>query len=360
MKKIKVFIVDDSAVVRQVLTTLFSQDSKIDVIGSAADPIFAHTKIKKNWPDVIVLDLEMPRMDGLTYLQQIMSERPTPIVICSTLTEKSASITMDALRLGAVDIITKPKVGLKGFLTEESKYIIQTVKAAAQARMVKGKPLVPQTKFISNPKLSADEIVAPPIENLVFSTTDKFIAIGSSTGGTQALEYILTNVPKNTLGIVIVQHMPATFTKAFAERLNSLSPLDIKEAEEGDRIINGSVLVTPGDKHVVVVRSGAQYRVQLKDGPVVSRHKPSVDVLFRSVAKCAGPNATGIILTGMGDDGAHGMLEMKNSGSYNIGQNEESCAVYGMPKEAKKLGGVNIELDLDHIISVIVSRSRLG
>lgn len=347
--KIKVMIVDDSALVRQVLKEVLENDPQVEVIAVASDPIFAQRHLESLWPDVIVLDVEMPRMDGITFLKKIMKERPTPVIICSTLTEKGAQITFQAMEHGAIDIITKPKVGLKGFLEEEAIQFVHSVKSAARASMKNVRASLPAERKKLEPKLSADAVIAQSSPTSIGKTTDKVIAIGASTGGTQAIEAVLTALPRGTTGIVIVQHMPEHFTKAFADRLNSICDIEVKEAESGDRVIPGRAIIAQGNTHLVLKRSGAQYKVEVKEGPLVNRHRPSVDVLFRSVAKEAGENALGVILTGMGDDGARGMKEMKEAGAVNIAQNEESCVVYGMPKEAVKAGGVDEILPLTKI-----------
>ena len=352
MIRIKVMIVDDSAVVRQVLTANLAQDPGIDVIGAAADPVFAMAKMHKQWPDVIVLDVEMPRMDGITFLKKLMAERPTPVVICSTLTEKGAETTMQALAAGAVSIVTKPKVGLKQFLQEDSESLIVAVKAAARANL---RRLGASPAAVPVPaKLSADAIL-PAGFHAMAETTDRVVAIGTSTGGTQALELMLTDLPRVCPGIVIVQHMPEKFTGAFAARLNNLCRIEVREAVNGDRVLPGRALIAPGGRHMMLKRSGAQYHVEVVTGPPVSRHCPSVDVLFRSVAKCAGKNSLGIIMTGMGDDGAKGLKEMHDMGASTLGQDEDSCVVYGMPKEAAKLGAVDRELPLTRIAGAIVA-----
>ncbi len=344
--RITVLIVDDSAVVRQVLTAILEKDSSIEVMGAAADPLFAIERMRARWPDVIVLDVEMPRMDGITFLKKLMAERPTPVVICSTLTEKNAATTMQALAAGAVSIIPKPKLGLKQFLQDSAEDLVGAVKAAAQAnvrRLVPSRSLPPVA-----PKLTADAVL-PASSHAMAETTDRVVAIGTSTGGTQALEMVLTALPRVCPGIVIVQHMPEKFTEAFANRLNSLCKIEVKEARSGDRVIAGRALIAPGGRHMLLKRSGAQYHVDIIDGPLVSRHRPSVDVLFRSVAKCAGKNVLGIIMTGMGDDGAHGMKELHDMGARTLAQDEASCVVYGMPKEAVKLGAVDRVLPLAEI-----------
>ncbi|MFZ2406267.1 MAG: chemotaxis response regulator protein-glutamate methylesterase [Methylobacter sp.] len=352
MTQINVLIVDDSAVVRQVLTANLSQDPGINVIGAVSDPVFAMARMQSQWPDVIVLDVEMPRMDGITFLKKLMAERPTPVVICSTLTEKGAETTMQALAAGAVSIVTKPKLGLKQFLLDDPESLVAAVKAAARAnlrRLAATAAAVPVQA-----KLTADAIL-PAAFHAMAETTDRVVAIGTSTGGTQALEAVLTALPRVCPGIVIVQHMPEKFTGAFADRLNSLCRIEVREAVNGDRVLPGRALIAQGGRHMLLKRSGAHYHVEIVDGPPVSRHRPSVDVLFRSVAKCAGKNALGIIMTGMGDDGAKGLKEMHDMGASTVGQDEDSCVVYGMPKEAAKLGAVSRELPLGRIACEIVA-----
>lgn len=341
MNRIKVLIVDDSAVVRQVMGGLLSKDPEIEIIATAADPLFARQKMARLWPDVIVLDVEMPRMDGITFLKQIMAEHPTPTLICSTLTEKGAQTTMAALDAGAVDVIAKPKVALAEFLDESAAMLIRSVKAAAAARLDRRSPTNHATPIARKPALGR--------------TTDQVVAIGTSTGGTQALEQVLRALPGDCPGIVVVQHMPEKFTAAFAERLNQLCDCEVKEAENNDRVRQGLALIAPGGFHMRLVRSGAQYRVLVTDGPPVNRHKPSVDVLFRSTAAVAGANAKGIIMTGMGADGARGLLEMRQAGAQTIAQDEASCVVYGMPKEAVKLGAAEMILPLHRIPEYIMT-----
>jgi two-component system chemotaxis response regulator CheB len=348
VNRIKVLIVDDSAVVRQVMTGLLADDPAIEVLGAAADPIFALERMQRNWPDVILLDVEMPRMDGITFLKKIMAERPTPVVICSTLTEKGAQTTMAALASGAVAIVTKPKLGLKQFLGDASTDIVATVKAAACAN-VKRLHAHSERAPVATQKNTADVILAPASNKAMIQTTERVVAIGTSTGGTQALEEVLTTLPRVSPGIVIVQHMPEKFTAAFAARLDNLCQIAVKEAQNNDRVVQGQALIAPGGKHMLLKRSGAQYFVEVVDGPLVNRHRPSVDVLFRSVAKCAGANALGIIMTGMGDDGAAGLLEMRNAGAQTLAQDQETCVVYGMPKEAVKRGAVEHSVPLNAI-----------
>ncbi|OUR81771.1 chemotaxis response regulator protein-glutamate methylesterase [Cycloclasticus sp. 46_120_T64] len=348
MNDIRVFLVDDSAVVRQVLGSVIDSIPGLKVIGSAPDPIFAMKKLEEDWPDVIVLDIEMPRMDGITFLKKLMKEHPIPVVICSTLTLKGAEVTMEAMSAGAVDILTKPTVNLKGFLKESKTLMANAIKGAAQAKMQKVKSLAAD---------SAQRAAIAPAKPLIAmaETTDRVIAIGTSTGGTQALEAVLTQLPKTAPGIVVVQHMPEAFTAAFASRLDGICEVTVKEAKDNDRVMPGIVLIAPGGMHLLLRRSGAQYRVEVKDGPLVTRHKPSVNVLFRSVASAAGKNAIGIIMTGMGDDGAKGLKELHETGALTVGQDEASCVVYGMPKEAFKLGGVDGEVSLSVIPELIAT-----
>jgi len=349
---IKVMIVDDSAVMREVMAGLLQAHRDIEVIGSAMDPLLALQKMERNWPDVILLDVEMPRMDGITFLRQIMATRPTPVVICSTLTQRGSDIAIDALSAGAVEVIAKPTAGLRDFLQESGHELISAIRSAAQARVRKSAPVAAHKPL---EKLTADALLQAPVGLKNQKTTEKIVVLGTSTGGTQALEQVLCRLPVNSPGIAIVQHMPEKFTQSFAQRLNSLCDIEVREACDGDRIIRGLALIAPGGKHMLVKRSGAQYYVEVKDGPLVSRHRPSVDVLFRSAAVHAGPNALGVIMTGMGDDGARGLKEMLDAGARTWAQDEESCVVFGMPKEAIKLGGVEQIVALDGIPAVIMS-----
>ena len=363
MKKINVLVVDDSAVVRQVLTEQLASDPSIHVIAAVADPIFAMARMKIQWPDVVVLDVEMPRMDGLTFLRKIMDERPTPVVICSTLTERGAATTLDALSAGAVSTVTKPKIGLKRFLEDSSADLISAVKSAAQAnvgslkatlRTAAGAPARAELRTAVAQKLTADAVTAPPGPQAMKQTTERIVAIGTSTGGTQALERVLTCLPRTCPGIAIVQHMPEKFTAAFAARLNDICEVEVREAVHGERLLPGHVFIAPGGKHLMLRRGGAYYYAEVVDGPLVNRHRPSVDVLFRSVAKCAGPNAIGIIMTGMGDDGARGLLEMRQAGSATLAQDEASCVVFGMPKEAIRLDAAERVAPLSQMAPAII------
>jgi len=355
MKTIKVLVVDDSAVVRQVLTNLLNADPHIEVVATAADPVIAIERMKQVWPDVIVLDIEMPRMDGITFLRKLMAEHPTPVIICSTLTEKGAQTTIEALAAGAVTIITKPKLGLKQFLSDSSDDLVGAVKSAAGVNV---KRLAPRAAPLQVQAKNTADVILPQASRAMTQTTERVVVIGTSTGGTQALEAVLTALPITAPGIVIVQHMPEKFTAAFSERLNGLSRIRVKEAENNDRVAPGRALIAPGGRHMLLKRSGAQYYVEITDGPLVNRHRPSVDVLFRSAAHSAGSNALGIIMTGMGDDGARGLKEMLDAGARTVAQDEESCVVFGMPKEAIKLGGVQTVVGLDDISDLVVRFGR--
>lgn len=351
---IRVFIVDDSAVVRKVLTEMLEGVPGISVIGSAQDPLFAQTKMEKIWPDVIILDVEMPRMDGITFLKKIMAEHPTPVVMCSTLTEEGSKTSLQALSIGAIDVVAKPKVSLKTSLPKASKDLVSAIRIAAKANMVGAKPkkIAPVSRV--SEKLTADAMLSSTAGRNSIKT-GPLIAIGASTGGTQALEAVLTALPANTLPILVVQHMPEKFTHTFANRLDGLCRVEVKEAEDNDVLLPGRVLIAPGGKHMMLQATKFGASVQVKDGPLVTRHKPSVDVLFRSVSKYAGHNALGIIMTGMGDDGARGIKEMHNAGAKTVAQNEASCVVYGMPQEAVKLGAIDHEIPLGKIPEMIVT-----
>ena len=356
MNPIKVMIVDDSAVVRQVVVGMLQAEPGIKVIGTASDPLFAIERMKSEWPDVILLDVEMPRMDGITFLKKIMSERPTPVIICSTLTDAGAATTVEALSAGAVTIITKPKMGLKQFMTESMDELTTAIRHAAK---IDAKRMTRRVSRASSATLStrnsADVILAPARERAMTRTTEHIVAIGTSTGGTQALEVVLAELPAVCPGIVVVQHMPPQFTAAFAARLNSICEIEVREAANNDRVVPGCALIAPGGKHMLLVRSGAQYHVEIKEGPPVNRHRPSVDVLFRSVAKSAGKNAFGVIMTGMGDDGARGLKEMRDAGARTVAQDEATCVVFGMPKEAIRLEAAERIEPLDHIARLILA-----
>jgi len=351
-RKVRVLIVDDSAFVRQTLKEILETDPQIEVMGVASDPYVAVERLKAEVPDVITLDIEMPRMDGLTFLEKIMTQHPIPVVVCSTLTAAGSDVALAALEKGAVEIITKPKLGSKEFFEESRVRICDVVKSAARARMGRRPAAASSVKV--TPKLTADAVLAKPPSNAMIQTTEKVVAVGASTGGTEALREFLQAMPLDAPGIVIVQHMPAEFTARFSERLNTMCRITVKEAENNDSVIRGQALIAPGNQHVLLKRSGARYFVELRDGPLVSRHRPSVDVLFRSAARYAGRNAVGVIMTGMGDDGAKGMLEMKQAGAFNIAQDEASCVVFGMPAEAIKIGAVDRVMPLGPIASEVV------
>ena len=342
--KIKVLVVDDSAVVRQALSTIIETDPLLDVIATANDPYIAAKKISKEVPHVITLDVEMPRMDGLTFLKKIMSQHPIPVVIISSLTEAGTLTGIKALEYGAVEIITKPKLDTSKFFEESKIRICDAIKAASIAKLKRIKP----GPVNVSPKLSAD-VMVPKVRTSMIKTTELVVSVGASTGGTEALKIFLQALPADSPGIVIVQHMPEKFTTSFAARLNEICQVTVKEAANNDGVIRGRALIAPGNKHTILKRSGARYYVEVKDGPLVNRHRPSVDVLFSSTSKYAGSNAIGIIMTGMGADGAKGLLEMKEAGAFTIAQDEASCVIYGMPKEAIQLGAAKKVLPLEKI-----------
>ena len=344
--KIKVLIVDDSAVVRQVLSDILGSDPDIEVIATASDPFVAAERMEREVPDVITLDVEMPRMDGITFLEKLMSQHPIPVVMCSSLTEAGCATALRALELGAVAVLEKPQLGVKDYLKDAQVTICDTVKAAARARP---RPAAPLEK-----KLTADAVIAKAAGRSMVQTTDKVIVIGASTGGTEAVRQVLQGMPDDAPGIVVVQHMPEKFTRTFANSLNQSCRISVREAVDGDSVTRGLALVAPGGRHTLLKRSGARYYVEVREGPLVSRHRPSVDVLFRSASRYAGRNAVGVILTGMGDDGAKGMLEMKEAGAVTVAQDEASCVVFGMPAEAIRLGGVDHVVSLDNISSKVV------
>jgi len=354
-RKVRVLIVDDSALVRQTLTRIFSTDHQIEVIGAAADPYIAARKIRNRTPDVITLDVEMPRMDGLTFLKKIMSQHPIPVVICSALTEQGAESTFRALEYGAVDVITKPRLGSKQYLEESRIRLCDIVKAAACAN-VRKLLLVPGSRPAQ--KFSADAVIGKVHSRAMIQTTAKVVVIGASTGGTDAIKQLLEALPPDTPGMVIVQHMPEHFTSAFAKRLNDICRVTVKEAADGDTVRTGRVLIAPGNRHTLLRRSGARYFVEVTDGPLVSRHRPSVDVLFRSAAQFAGGNAVGVILTGMGDDGAQGLLELKDAGGITFAQDKDTSIVFGMPKEAIRLDAVRTILPLQAIAGAVLKAAQ--
>lgn len=350
-KSIKVMLVDDSAVVRQTLSEVLCSDPKIEVVDTCQDPYVAAQKLRTVTPDVIVLDVEMPRMDGITFLKKIMSQHPLPVIICSTLVKEGAETTLKALEYGAVDIIQKPAVGTKKFLQEARIQLVDSVKAAASASVRK---LKVRTEPVA-PKLSADVVLAGVTGKAMSRTTDRVIVVGASTGGTEAVRRILEEMPHDCPGIVVVQHMPQGFTASFAKRLNELCRINVKEATNDDSVLRGHALIAPGNRHTLLKRSGARYYVEIRDGPLVARHRPSVDVLFRSAARYAGSNASAAILTGMGDDGAAGIREMLDAGAETIAQDEETSVVYGMPAVAVKNGGIKHILPLSKIPEALIA-----
>lgn len=385
-QKIRVLVVDDSAVVRQSLSAILEADPEIEVMGTAADPIIAVKKIQREVPDVITLDIEMPRMDGLTFLRKIMAQRPIPVVVISSLTTRGTEAAMKALEYGASEVIGKPSMNPDVFFQESHIMLCDVVKAAAQSKirrvtaddikeraaitkpapapapipLTARKPIgAPLPIGPVPPKYTADAILERPNSSDVVVPTEKIIVIGSSTGGTEAIRTLLSSMPADMPGIAIVQHMPEGFTRSFSNSLNQISRLEVKEAENGDKLYRGRVLIAPGNKHMLLKRVGKEYFVEVKEGPLVNRHRPSVDVLFRSAARYAGGNAIGVILTGMGNDGARGMKEMHDAGARTVAQDEQSCVVYGMPKEAVKAGGVDDIVSLnnidDHLVRLLTT-----
>lgn len=340
---IRVLIVDDSATAREVLSNALKKDREIEIIGTAPDAYVARDKIVSLKPDVVCLDVEMPRMDGITFLKKIMKYMPVPVLMVSSLTQRGASVTLDALEAGAIDYVAKPHQNIYDGIDDIEKELIAKVKMVASSNL----------KARISKRISSGESIIEKKYSLA-NTTNKIIAIGASTGGTVALTELIQSLPRDIPGTVIVQHMPAGFTDSFAKRLNELSEVEVAEAKDGDIISKGKVLIAPGDYHMVIRREGGQYKVKLGTGDKVSGHRPSVDVLFNSVSKYAGSNAIGVILTGMGSDGAKGLLQMKNSGAHTIGQDEKSCVVYGMPKVAYDIGAVEIQLPLEKINEKII------
>jgi len=361
-RKIRVLIVDDSASVRLTLSEIIASDPGLEVMATAADPYVAAERIRQQIPDVIFLDIELPRMDGLTFLRKIMAQRPIPVVICSSLAEEGSDALMQALEAGAVDVVTKPRVDTSQFLQDSRMRICDAARAAAHAKvrgLAKASP-----RLAVEAKLTADVIIPPQMTSkaaaalATMPATDRIVCIGASTGGTEALRVVLEALPAASPGIVIVQHMPEKFTAAFARRLDGICQVRVKEAVHGDPVLPGQVLIAPGNQHMILHRAGRSYSVHIVDGPHVSRHRPSVDVLFRSAAQTAGPNAMGMLLTGMGDDGARGLGEMKAMGSLTIAQDEESCVVFGMPKEAIQRNACTKVLPLGRMAAEIMANAR--
>jgi two-component system chemotaxis response regulator CheB len=344
-QKVRVLIVDDSASVRQSLTSILNDDPDIEVMGAAADPFAAARRLQEEIPDVIILDIEMPRMDGITFLRKIMAQKPIPVIICSTLTEERSELMFEALEAGAVDILPKPRLDTRQALLDSASRFRDAVRAAARARLRPRRA----PRMVIGAKLTADAIIPPPVAGRAGPVTERIVCIGVSTGGTEALRDVLESLPARAPAILIVQHMPQGFTAAFANRLNGLSEMDVKEAEDGEPVAHGCAYIAPGGRHMLLQRTGQRYHIAIKDGPPVSRHRPSADVLFRSAAQYAGRNALGIIMTGMGDDGARGLLEMRKLGASTRAQDEESCVVFGMPKEAIACGAVDKVISLGQI-----------
>lgn len=345
--KIKVLVIDDSALIRSLLTEMINQQTDMEVVGAAPDPIVARDMIKQLNPDVLTLDVEMPKMDGLDFLEKLMRLRPMPVLMVSTLTEKGSEITMRALELGAIDFVTKPKSGISDGMREYTDLITDKIRIASQARVA---------TLQRTAKQSQGATTAPSLLKNPLISSEKLLIIGASTGGTEAIKSFLLQMPSDCPGILITQHMPAGFTKSFSDRLDSLCKISVKEAIDGERVLPGHAYIAPGDYHLLLARSGANYVTKLSDGAPVSRHKPSVDVLFDSAAEAAGKNAIGVIMTGMGKDGAAGMANMKQAGTYNFAQDEDSCVVFGMPKEAIAHGGVDEVLPLKDLPKAVFSQ----
>lgn len=352
-KRIKVLIIDDSALVRKLLTEILNEDPGIEVVATAPDPLIAREKIKATNPDVLTLDVEMPKMDGLTFLSNLMRLRPMPVVMISTLTEKGADVTLRAMELGAIDFISKPKLGATYRLADYSEEIISKVKAAALVRIA-----AVRDSLCSSPDMEKGMVSESQLKH--YSTTDKIVAIGASTGGTEAIKHVLAQLPANFPGIVISQHIPAAFSSSFAERVNEISAMQVSEARDGDQILPGCAFIAPGDRHLMVRKSGARYICHLDDGPAVNRHKPSVDVMFGSVAKRVGSNAVGVILTGMGVDGANGLKLMRDAGAKTIGQDEASSVVWGMPGAAFKADAVEKVVPLNEVAKTLAGSLGQG
>ncbi|AJY43531.1 chemotaxis response regulator protein-glutamate methylesterase [Burkholderia humptydooensis] len=351
-KKIKVLCVDDSALIRSLMTEIINSQPDMEVCATAPDPLVARELIKQHNPDVLTLDVEMPRMDGLDFLEKLMRLRPMPVVMVSSLTERGSEITLRALELGAVDFVTKPRVGIRDGMLDYAEKLADKVRAASRARVRQNPQPHPAAAAAAHGHAGA---VAPLINNPLVST-EKLIIVGASTGGTEAIREVLTPLPPDAPAVLIAQHMPPGFTRSFAQRLNGLCRISVKEAEHGERVLPGHAYIAPGHAHLLLARSGANYIAHLSDDPPVNRHRPSVDVLFRSAAQHAGKNALGVILTGMGRDGAAGLLEMKKAGAYTFAQDEVSCVVFGMPREAIAMGGVDDVAPLSDMSRRIMAR----
>ncbi|MGF6904384.1 two-component system chemotaxis response regulator CheB [Paraburkholderia sp. GAS348] len=358
MQKIKVLCVDDSALIRSLMTEIINGQPDMTVVATAPDPLVARDLIKQHNPDVLTLDVEMPRMDGLDFLEKLMRLRPMPVVMVSSLTERGNEITLRALELGAVDFVTKPKVGIRDGMLEYSEKLADKIRAAARARVRQAAPVQPAAAHAAHAPAAA---AAAPLFNNPLLSTEKLIIVGASTGGTEAIREVLVPLPPDAPAVLIAQHMPPGFTKSFAQRLNGLCRITVKEAEHGERVLPGHAYIAPGHAHLLLARSGANYIAHLSDEPPVNRHRPSVDVLFRSAAQHAGKNAVGVILTGMGRDGAAGLLEMKKAGAYTLAQDEASCIVFGMPREAIALGAADEIASLPEMSRRVMARlSSMG
>ncbi|AIV51222.1 protein-glutamate methylesterase/protein-glutamine glutaminase [Burkholderia pseudomallei] len=351
-KKIKVLCVDDSALIRSLMTEIINSQPDMEVCATAPDPLVARELIKQHNPDVLTLDVEMPRMDGLDFLEKLMRLRPMPVVMVSSLTERGSEITLRALELGAVDFVTKPRVGIRDGMLDYSEKLADKVRAASRARVRQN----PQPHAAAAAAAHDHAGAAAPLINNPLVSTEKLIIVGASTGGTEAIREVLTPLPPDAPAVLIAQHMPPGFTRSFAQRLNGLCRISVKEAEHGERVLPGHAYIAPGHAHLLLARSGANYIAHLSDEPPVNRHRPSVDVLFRSAAQHAGKNALGVILTGMGRDGAAGLLEMKKAGAYTFAQDEASCVVFGMPREAIAMGGVDDVAPLSDMSRRIMAR----
>jgi two-component system chemotaxis response regulator CheB len=372
-RKIQVLCIDDSALIRSILKEIINAQPDMEVVGVAPDPIIARDLIKQTNPDVLTLDVEMPKMDGLDFLEKLMRLRPTPVVMISSLTERGSEATLRALELGAVDFVAKPKLGMRDGMNEYADQIADKIRAAARAKLrprAAAPAVAPAPAHVAHVRAEPGatghapaHAPAPAAARTHFSSTEKLIIVGASTGGTEAIKEFLLEMPPDCPGILIVQHMPAGFTTSFAKRLDGLCRIRVKEAAHGERVLPGHAYIAPGDMHLSLGRSGANYVTELDQGPPVNRHRPAVDVLFRSAARNAGANALGVILTGMGKDGAAGMLEMRNAGAYTVAQDEASCVVYGMPKEAVAHGGVHEVLPLSeigqHVLAKLSAHGRV-
>ncbi len=339
MKKIQVLCVDDSALIRQLMTEIVNSHTDMEMVATAPDPLIARDLIKQHNPDVLTLDVEMPRMDGLDFLERLMRLRPMPVIMVSSLTSKGSEITLNALELGAVDFVTKPQLGLREGMLHYSDAIADKIRAASRARVSRHVPGVAPKRLTASPMVGSEKI----------------IAIGASTGGTEAIRQVLVPLPPTSPALLITQHMPPGFTRSFAERLNKLCQISVKEAEDGERVMPGHAYIAPGDIHMELARSGANYHIKLNDAPPMNRHRPSVDILFHSVARTAGSNAVGVILTGMGNDGAAGLLAMRKAGAKTLAQSEKTCVVFGMPREAIAAGAACDIVDLDNVSQKMLS-----